>query len=689
MKKIIIGLLLLYCLGLFALPGMITYQGKLTSTSNIGINDTVDIVFRIYDDLSAGSVLYADTLEDVVVSKGLFDARFEIDLTRDELSEDIFLELDIDGHALVPRQLITPEILSLKAIYADSSLHAENATYSDTADVAYYTVGVSWDTLDNYVSIWGDTIKGDMIHTSGHRSVWFDNDNSDSMWIYHDGDTAHLTSTSVVKFCMHSLIVDTSGEIITTHGLTVRDTLNLWDGLTLGGEFKSQWPTWVDSAGYAETWERYIDSVQFVTYVDSVRYIDSLTYAAMAGNCDSIGGIPSNVIIAMDTINVGTLGMMSPSTEAFTARVYAAGEDITNKALEVKGRSEFIGDINLNGGIDDGSGLGAPGQVLKSDGTNVFWASSDSVWTQEGNILYLNGKWGLSRPDNILYGLNDSTHINLGLSSTTGSLGMDYEFCTVSGGKGNVAGGMNATVGGGDGNRANGNNTFIGGGYHNQANNQGGTVCGGTSNVTNNDFASIGGGNLNEANGYYSVVCGGKDNIAEGQGSIVLGGYGNEVIGNYSMAYGYGNFVSDNYIVSLYNPSHPGKVGINTNAPTAELDVGGNAAIQGDLHLSGKVTQDEHANSTLPIAYGFINMDGTVESSTTNVTAIWDSATSSYQIEILGETYVEGNYVTTITPSNRESITYSTSSSSGKLVVTFIGGAGPTQSAFQFVTYKP
>jgi hypothetical protein len=181
--------------------------------------------------------------------------------------------------------------------------------------------------------------------------------------------------------------------------------------------------------------------------------------------------------------------------------------------------------------------------------------AGDSDWTISGNVLSTGGAWGISRYGNTLNGMADSTHVNLGSSSTTGEVSMSDAYITVGGGYGHtargdfstVSGGREnesrspfCTVGGGDSNVADNMNATVGGGRENTAFGDFSTVCGGWSNTAGQDYGFIGGGYINSTSNNYTVICGGENNRAEGEYSFVGGGghtnpsEGNETYGDYS-----------------------------------------------------------------------------------------------------------------------------------------------------------
>jgi hypothetical protein len=150
------------------------------------------------------------------------------------------------------------------------------------------------------------------------------------------------------------------------------------------------------------------------------------------------------------------------------------------------------------------------------------------------------------------------------------------------------------------------------------------------------------------------------------------------------------------FILGVYPSGHTdqlvlkndGKVGIGTEDPTEKLDVDGN------IHVSGDITKDVSGGRiarATPLAYAFINFDGSVASGTPNVSCSWNSTNSRYEITIDGESYLWVNYVTVVTVTDSDPPRIATTSSvGGKLLVNIYNLSGTeTQSAFQFITYKP
>lgn len=124
-----------------------------------------------------------------------------------------------------------------------------------------------------------------------------------------------------------------------------------------------------------------------------------------------------------------------------------------------------------------------------------------------------------------------------------------------------------------------------------------------------------------------------------------------------------------------------------------QVDIDGNSSFAGDIQAGGKIIQSYAPGTTdlaTPIAYGYINFNGTVANGTPNISAVWNAASSRYEIEISDEAYFFSSYVTVVTPTSVNVIAR-TSSAGGRLIVDFRSTTTQTlvQSNFQFVTFKP
>ncbi|MCD6532071.1 hypothetical protein J7K99_06485 [bacterium] len=225
----------------------------------------------------------------------------------------------------------------------------------------------------------------------------------------------------------------------------------------------------------------------------------------------------------------------------------------------------------------------------------------EHLWYKIDTVIYTGGLvgndcakqiWGIAKgdPANMLYGDGGrGTHINLGVSCTTGVAGADYEYCTVSGGYGNLAGYEGATVAGGQFNKVRGDNGFIGAGDSNRIEDASysaiaggylnrifatGDSCEGTRSLSLEDLegdTTLGEGTIEglralygggEKYGYDFIGAGSENKICTGYNGIVAGssneisgyagfigsGMKNKVESAYGfIGAGYGNYASSSY----------------------------------------------------------------------------------------------------------------------------------------------
>jgi hypothetical protein len=121
------------------------------------------------------------------------------------------------------------------------------------------------------------------------------------------------------------------------------------------------------------------------------------------------------------------------------------------------------------------------------------------------------------------------------------------------------------------------------------------------------------------------------------------------------------------------------------------LRADGDVDVNGNLDVSGEVRGGN--GTTLPIAYAFIDADGSILSGSRNVSSKWNNEGAWYEIAISEHSYFYQDYVTLVTVSATCSpapCAAQTSSVDEKLVIAIYKGDGKAaQASFQFVTYKP
>jgi len=305
-------------------------------------------------------------------------------------------------------------------------------------------------------------------------------------------------------------------------------------------------------------------------------------FSGTAENADKVDGLH-----ASGTPTAGYLYPLDVSTKIPNARLYTgSGNGLDADLLDGQHASDFLTTANDYGRsgvatdlyegtstltskyVNEGqansitTGMILDNTIVRTDVASNFKApysdtadyarvaAPDNDWTfritdTADTTLVARGQWGIARYGNFLYGNADSTHVNLGISSATGTGGQNIKYCTVGGGVNNQAIGQYATVGGGWDNHASYGAT-VGGGEHNQATNAQATVAGGSGNIAGGSGAFVGGGWSNTASGGLATIGGGYQNKAEG-GATIGGGQYDTASANATVGGGLKNVASSGF----------------------------------------------------------------------------------------------------------------------------------------------
>jgi hypothetical protein len=194
---LIVAILASVCL---AVPAGINYQGKLTDSDGVGINSNLEMVFRLFDAATGGTLLWEEThdgVNEVTVTKGLFDVELgSITPLNIPFEADHWLEIVVDGTALTPRVKLLSSPYAYRAAIADSVANLPQSFKKIRAD------GEAW-LLDSATIIAGAGIDIDqtgpeitITATGGGGSLWTDHatnpyifaNNNDMVWVLDYGE---------------------------------------------------------------------------------------------------------------------------------------------------------------------------------------------------------------------------------------------------------------------------------------------------------------------------------------------------------------------------------------------------------------------------------------------------------------------------------------------------------------------
>ena len=570
-----------------SVPRTMTYQGILKDGDGNPIqNESKDIIFRIYDDATAGELEWDETIQITTDDGGYFTATLSnVEIPFDE---DYWLELEVDSEILSPRQK-----LNMVAY----------AAVSDTADYARTASGGGWvddgpsvrlETLSDKVGI-GISSPGNRLHVVGSESVpilnvvqngsfraaRFYSQNACALWVENAGN--------------HGLRITNAGG----RGVYVQNAGS--DGIR------------IDNAG---GWAGYFNGTGY--------------FAANVG----IGTeTPTEMLDVAGTVQATGIKMPTGASNGYVLTSDGSGVGTWQEAAD-GGSNWTVNDLVLYTNDNWGIARGNAENMLWGDGayTMVNLGVACTTGTSGLDLYYATVSGGYrNRAD------NSYATVGGGMRNTASGSNS-----TVGGGWGNEANGDYSTVGGGGPNEANGYVNTVGGGIYNIANGYVSTIGGGESNTARNFCSTVGAGYGNEANGDYSTVGGGSYNTASGQSSTVPGGTDNTAAGEYSFAAGrrakanhHGTFVwadqTDANFASTGDNQFliraSGGVGIGTTSPDYKLDVEGSVGIDiGSNFNDTPFTIDVPANQAGLISrvakggsiINVVDSDGNVGIGTTN-----------------------------------------------------------------------
>jgi hypothetical protein len=571
------------------IPKLMNYQGYITDTLDIPIDDTLDMTFKIFDAVSSGNELWSEAQLNVPVERGVFSVILgESTQIPDSVFSDFtstWLELTLEGpQTLVPRTRIT------------AVGYAYTSTYSDTA--AYAQAGVAdndWTVIDSVLytgKYWGiarggagNVLYGDSAYTHINLGI--------ACTTGTDGQTFHHCTVSGGRFNTSS-----------THYATVgggRDNAATFCATVSGGSYNAAGDQYTTVGGgdhnaasgiYATIGGGYYNvasdlyatvgggcrdtaSGAYATVGGGSRNTASWSFATVSGGYDNTasknyatagGGYQNTVDGYAATIGGGQRNVaaypqatISGGGDNFAAGYYAVIPGGYADTIDVGADYSYLFGINSNltqdstfmvdmphirfgdetSGYEFPAQDGNADQVLVTDGSGqVSWSDAplDNDWTLSSNVLYTGDFWGIARggAGNTLYGDSAHTHVNLGNYSTTGTSGQHHYYCTVGGGFYNTATKYHATVGGGRYNVASGTAATVSGGDGNDATHDHSTVGGGQSNTAGNVYATVGGGVNNTVTSWDATVGGGRNNTISGYAGVIAGGYENYVAGDFS-----------------------------------------------------------------------------------------------------------------------------------------------------------
>ncbi len=143
-------------------PRVLTYQGHLLDDSGeLAADSTYQMTFSFWDAQAGGNRLWGPETQDVETSDGFFAVTLGAiaPIGSDDLATNSYLEIEVGGETLSPRQPLASVAFALSATEAE---HAENAALLDGRPAGYYS---DWNNIVSVPDGFSDNVDDDTIYT--------------------------------------------------------------------------------------------------------------------------------------------------------------------------------------------------------------------------------------------------------------------------------------------------------------------------------------------------------------------------------------------------------------------------------------------------------------------------------------------------------------------------------------------
>ncbi|MEE9553315.1 MAG: tail fiber domain-containing protein [candidate division Zixibacteria bacterium] len=570
-----------------SVPRTMTYQGNLRDIDgNPAPGGDYNIIFRIYDALTDGNLLWDETIL-VTTSQGSFTAVLgETEPVNLSFNIDYYLSLQVVGDDVMePRQKLH---MNPYAAVADTSDYAGNSGYALDADL-----------LDGF-------------------------DSADFAGSAHDHDTDYVNENQPNSIS----------------NLMIIDGTILFGDIGQNGASSGQIMKWNGSAWVADNDE---------TGAGGNGWADDGNYVRLDTGTDSVGigtttpseklDVVGNLLVS-GKANIG-LANSNSGAFAFVAGVnnLAGGDYSTVSGGYADTASSYAstvgGGIFNTAGFDGATVAGGFWNAALGDRSTIGGGLAD---TASGSYSTVGGGY-INRARNI-YGTVSGGANNIAgefASFVGGGMTNDASgaYGTISGGGSNLASAQGSVVGGGISDTASGDQATVSGGLGNVASGARATIGGGWNNLSDGVQSTVGGGGNNTASGGYTTIAGGWRNAALGFLSAIPGGYADtiEVTGNYSYLFGIGSKLTEDSTLMIDMPHI--RFGDETTGfefPTSDGTNGQVMATDGSGQLSW----------TVPPSGGWFDSGNIVRLETSSDSVGIGTGSPSEKLEVNGNILVSG-----------------------------------------------
>jgi len=405
-------------------PQQINYQGYLVNSSDSSaVTDTLEMIFRIYDDPASGDFLWSEPQSEVPVINGLFNVllgsvtQFPDDLFN---GQELWLETTVEGETLSPRKKLVSVPYGFRSKEADHAMEADSAFHAVHSDTAEYALNAVADNdwvisgsniyrLNSNVGIGTDSPgtkldvegPGDLAvslgdATSAQTDLYLRSDGSGIGQIrFHDEDLASSQGQIIYDHSTDKMAFVTSGlrrVMIDSSGNVGIGTTNPQATLDVSGNMKLEKDAdycILEAYSYRNTGNPNLSIDSYASRGTKANPSivfdgDNLLVINGRGYDGTDYHVAGHILLEVD--GTPSEGADIPGRIVFATTADGTGSPIERMRIDKNGNVGIgtqnpQGKLDVNGPLAVAGDVGTVGQILKSQGSGAspIWGKVDNV----------------------------------------------------------------------------------------------------------------------------------------------------------------------------------------------------------------------------------------------------------------------------------------------------------------------
>ncbi|MCB4792804.1 MAG: hypothetical protein LHV68_13125 [Elusimicrobia bacterium] len=448
----------LYC----AVPKLIGFQGRLTNASGQAVTGSKEIIFKIYDLGTDGTVLWNETQTVTLDSSGFYNVYLgEVTPLNIEFSYPCWLSVTIGNETLSPRYRLVPTAYSFYSLKASTAVFAQSVNWADVKNKPTgLDNGVGANTIGSYQIIDGTITVSDLASNIDASAKGFNADKVDglhgSQFIRNDAaevvTSTHIKNGTITKsdlnFAIYNTIISTSNPywlLLSTGGSIPIGGIHTHTGLAPAPHAVTHYEGGSDSisAKYVPRNNGVIYSTN--TYSGQNTFTKMVTISTSASVSGTLG-VTGNVSIGgtLDMTSKKIISLADPTnaqeaaTKSYVDSSISGGSGILNLNNTFNGANTFAKLTTANQGIY-ASSMTVSNAVfvssyvhannIQSNNTTLTLKSVNNQVNVAGNLsvnnnLSVSGPCTLGRTLTAGQGINTATMTVAGKSTFSGNVSM-------------------------------------------------------------------------------------------------------------------------------------------------------------------------------------------------------------------------------------------------------------------------